>query len=232
MDQECDILGTEGNIIGTADLLQHASRSAAGDKPPLEAQAPFGVQDNGDITNATGSVVGRLAEGRPQDLVGTAITAIDARGNMKAESGSTIGKAELQDKLLNETISQTPDGAINEAELSDKADSAIELQEHERTNTEVAMNQKPIFNADPEDEDLKPDESTSKVSGSKALDTSKAAGVSEAAKDLIQTLTVLLLRQKSYRSLKGWMSRTQSQLTTTSSSRKHHTFQTSRSSKT
>jgi len=150
VDQEGDILDAEGNVIGTADLVQDVSKSAAGDKPSLEAQAPFGVQDNGDITNATGSVVGKLAEGKPQDLVGTAITTIDASGNMKAESGSTIGKADLQDGVLNAATSQKPDGAIDDGDLSDKADSAIEMQDRETINPDLAADQKSIPDADKE----------------------------------------------------------------------------------
>jgi hypothetical protein len=85
-------LDAEGNVIGKADLIAEAiSRpdSAVGglenDKPELAA--PFGVQDNGEITNATGTVVGKLAEGEPRDLVGTSIKEIDSEGNLKAESG-------------------------------------------------------------------------------------------------------------------------------------------------
>jgi len=70
----------------------------AGEK--AELAAPFGVQDNGEITNATGAVVGKLTEGTPQELVGTSIKEIDADGNLKAESGSTIGKADLQQEVL------------------------------------------------------------------------------------------------------------------------------------
>ena len=60
------------------------------EKPEVEQPelgAPFGVQDNGEITNATGTVVGKLAEGSPQELVGQSIKEIDAEGNLKAESG-------------------------------------------------------------------------------------------------------------------------------------------------
>lgn len=199
VDQEGDILDAEGNVIGTADLVQNVAQSAVGDKPSLEAQAPFGVQDNGDITNATGSVVGKLAEGKPQDLVGTAITAIDASGNLKAESGSTIGKADLQEGLLNEAASKKSDGQVDDGELSDKADSAIELQDQEAANPDLAADQKSGLGADKEIDNLKPDDSASQVGGSKVPDdasnlgeksgkaqdlASKVVDGSEVAKDL------------------------------------------------
>lgn len=185
VDQEGDILDAEGNVIGTADLVQSVAQSAAGEKPSLEAQAPFGVQDNGDITNATGSVVGKLAEGKPQDLVGTAITAIDASGNLKAESGSTIGKADLQEGVLDEAASQKPDGAVDEGELSDKADSAIELQDQEAANPELAADQKSGLSADKDVDNLKPEDSASQLGGSKVpADTSNVAEKTGDAQDL------------------------------------------------
>ena len=178
-------MDAEGNVIGTADLVQSVAQSAAGEKPSLEAQAPFGVQDNGDITNATGSVVGKLAEGKPQDLVGTAITAIDASGNLKAESGSTIGKADLQEGVLDGAASQKPDGAVDEGELSDKADSAIELQDQEAANPELAADQKSGLSADKDVDNLKPEDSASQLGGSKVpADTSNVAEKTGDAQDL------------------------------------------------
>jgi hypothetical protein len=83
-------LDAEGNVIGKADLIAEAVgglTSEAGEAPGLAA--PFGVQDNGEITNATGTVVGKLAEGEPRDLVGTSIKEIDSEGNLKAEGGKS-----------------------------------------------------------------------------------------------------------------------------------------------
>jgi Protein of unknown function (DUF3659) len=77
-------------VIGKADLIAEALGGLGSEKPETEAPelaAPFGVQDNGEITNATGDVVGKLAEGEPRELVGTSIKEIDAEGNLKAESG-------------------------------------------------------------------------------------------------------------------------------------------------
>lgn len=124
VDQEFDVLDSEGNVIGKANPVgeaaegakeaaegategvQGATEGAEGaaegvEKPELKA--PFGVQDNGEITNAVGEPIGKLAEGEPQDLVGQSIKEIDAEGNLKGASGSTIGKADLKSELLDKT---------------------------------------------------------------------------------------------------------------------------------
>lgn len=77
-------------MIGKADLIAEAVGALESEKPESESPelaAPFGVQDNGEITNATGTVIGKLAEGEPRELVGTSIKEIDSEGNLKAESG-------------------------------------------------------------------------------------------------------------------------------------------------
>jgi hypothetical protein len=87
-----DVLDAEGNVIGKADLIAEAIGGLESEKPDVEApelEAPFGVQDNGEITNATGTVIGKLAEGEPRELVGTSIKEIDAEGNLKGESGKS-----------------------------------------------------------------------------------------------------------------------------------------------
>jgi hypothetical protein len=94
-------LDAEGNVIGKADLIAEAVgglQSQAGEAPGLAA--PFGVQDNGEITNATGTVVGKLAEGEPRDLVGTSIKEIDSEGNLKAESGKCHPRPSINNLLI------------------------------------------------------------------------------------------------------------------------------------
>jgi hypothetical protein len=81
------------------DVLDADATNAEGIKKP-ELGGPFGVQDNGDITDASGVVVGKLAEGTPQDLVGTSIKDIDGEGNLLAENGSILGKADLKSEVL------------------------------------------------------------------------------------------------------------------------------------
>jgi hypothetical protein len=97
--------GAEGAAEGAPEGVQGATEGAEGaaegvEKPELKG--PFGVQDNGEITNAVGQPIGKLAEGDPQDLVGQSIKEIDAEGNLKGASGSTIGKADLKSELLGE----------------------------------------------------------------------------------------------------------------------------------
>jgi hypothetical protein len=76
-----------------------------------ELTGPFGVQDKGEITNATGQVIGHLQEGTPQDLVGTSIKEIDEEGNLKNKSGSVVGKAELNPEVLEKSGSALPEGS-------------------------------------------------------------------------------------------------------------------------
>ncbi|KAG9236848.1 hypothetical protein BJ875DRAFT_455344 [Amylocarpus encephaloides] len=91
--EKTDLEGTEKDLKDT-------------DKPEFEGiqkpelTGPFSVQDNGEITNVTSEVVGKLAEGTPQDFVGTSIKEIDEEGNLVAKSGSVIGKADIVSNLL------------------------------------------------------------------------------------------------------------------------------------
>lgn len=139
VDQEGDVLDDEGNVIGHADSVAETlkdaepkpisegaegAEGAEGSQKPLEEgseavekpeiKGPFGVQDQGEITNAAGVVIGKLAEGTPQDLVGTSIQDIDAEGNLVNKSGSIVGKAELNPTLAgkegSEAESKLPEG--------------------------------------------------------------------------------------------------------------------------
>jgi hypothetical protein len=161
VDQEGDVLDEEGNIIGKADLLEEAKsqvedasskldeplkkvdpepetddlKHGADDIEKPELAAPFGVQDNGDLTNATGDVVGKLSKGTPQELVGTSIKEIDPEGNLLNETGSTIGKAEIQPELLEgSNLDDKVDGASavgSQVPESEKLKDG-ELPEHEK----------------------------------------------------------------------------------------------------
>lgn len=94
VDDQGDVLDEEGNVIATAEPLE----SISGETPELSG--PFEVQDSGEITNATGVVVGKIVEGESQDMVGTSIEEIDEDGNMKVKSGGTVGKAALNPDAL------------------------------------------------------------------------------------------------------------------------------------
>lgn len=77
-----------------------AGSAADLDKPKLTG--PYGVQDNWEITNATGVVIGKLQQDQdvtPQDLVGTSIKEIDQEGNLIAKNGSIVGKCDLISNL-------------------------------------------------------------------------------------------------------------------------------------
>jgi len=91
-------------IEGVEEAADEAAEGAPNapevEKPELAG--PFGVQDNGEVTNATGEPIGHLAEGNPVDLVGRSIKDIDSEGNLKAGSGSVVGKVELNPKILGE----------------------------------------------------------------------------------------------------------------------------------
>jgi len=87
-------------------------------KPDLAG--PFGVQDNGDITDATGNVVGKLAEGTPQDLVGTSIKDIDGEGNLVGENGSILGKVDLKSELLD----KKDEAEAAKSDVKDEAEAA------------------------------------------------------------------------------------------------------------
>jgi hypothetical protein len=93
---------TEGapSVPEVGEKVEGAPSALEVEKPELAG--PFGVQDNGEVTNATGVPIGHLAEGDPVDLVGRSIKDIDSEGNLKATSGSILGKVELNTEGLGE----------------------------------------------------------------------------------------------------------------------------------
>jgi hypothetical protein len=125
-------------VIGQAKLEELTE----GAKPEMEG--PFGVQDNGEITNATGVPIGKLVDGEPQDLVGTSIKEIDAEGNLKKASGSIIGKAEIKPDVLD-----------------DKVDEGIDLSRQSGDEAEGAGDK--LDEASPPEADSKIDEAGEKV---------------------------------------------------------------------
>jgi len=152
VDQQGDILDEEGNVIGQASLDEAVGNAKSeveskadpvpseigskGDAVPSEVGSkvdeatankpdltgPFGVQDNGEVTNATGVPIGKLLDGEPKDLVGTSIKDIDSQGNLVKESGDIVGKVELDqpvDAAPSEIGSKPEDP---EAKLDDAGD--------------------------------------------------------------------------------------------------------------
>ena len=109
VDTEGDVLDSEGNVIGRSELTEEgaeeiegtAHEAAEGIEKP-EVVGPFTVQDDGQVANAAGIPIAKLAEGEPEDLVGQSIEEIDEEGNLKDETGSIIGKAEFNPEVLEE----------------------------------------------------------------------------------------------------------------------------------
>ncbi|TVY39162.1 hypothetical protein LOCC1_G004807 [Lachnellula occidentalis] len=152
----------EGTEKGEGSQKPLEEGSEAVEKP--EIKGPFGVQDQGEITNADGVVIGKLAEGKPQDLVGTSIQDIDAEGNLVNKSGSIVGKAELNPTIAGKEGSEAnsklegekpevpegeelPEGEKPEGELAEG-----ELPEGEKPEGELAEGEVPEGEEKPEGE--------------------------------------------------------------------------------
>ncbi|KAI0856962.1 hypothetical protein F4860DRAFT_506398 [Xylaria cubensis] len=59
-------------------------------------QSPFNIAEDGQITDANGKIVGKLAEGQDfQSLVGKDIKGIDEHGNLLGDNNTELGKVEL-----------------------------------------------------------------------------------------------------------------------------------------
>lgn len=138
-----DAKSAAGDVAEKPESAVGDAKSGVGsvaDKPELAG--PFGVQDNGDVTNATGVQIGQLVDGDPQDLVATSIKDIDAEGNLVKASGSIVGKAELNSQIAGDKVD----------EAGDKVDEGIDL----RSNVDDAA---------PAVDDAAPSEIGSKVDG-------------------------------------------------------------------
>ncbi|RFU27349.1 hypothetical protein B7463_g9009, partial [Scytalidium lignicola] len=121
VDTEGNVLDQDGNIIEQADLEDGASKvgeEAAGSTvqhPVLEG--PFHVKDSGEVTNTAGVTIGNLVDAKPEDLDGRSIKDVDAQGNMMAESGSVVGKVDLNEEALKQAENEVPTA---EGELEEK----------------------------------------------------------------------------------------------------------------
>lgn len=71
-------------------------------------KGPFGVQDNGEIINVSGIVVGKLVEGELQDLVGQSIKRIGDDGQLETDTSTVIGRAELKPEILEKIEADSP----------------------------------------------------------------------------------------------------------------------------
>lgn len=108
VDTEGNILDHEGNIIGKADLDDEALQGVEGAEVPEgveapeapELKGPFEVKEDGQVANTTGVDIGKLVDTKPEDLEGREIKDIDSQGNLKAESGSVLGRVELNEGVV------------------------------------------------------------------------------------------------------------------------------------
>lgn len=212
VDQEGDVLDKEGNVIGSASLLEGLSQGEDAEsvlKKPMqevdpspeedatskvehtadeekpELNAPFGVQDNGEITNAKGGIIGKITQGSPQELVGTSIKEIDHEGNLKVESGSVVGHGEIQPELLEAHTGLTEDAV---SKLGSKVDGASavgsQLPDQEKIGEKSAVashvpskvnGASALGSKHPGDSVVTPDESASQV-GEKVEGAKSAVG--------------------------------------------------------
>ncbi|MCJ1310894.1 hypothetical protein MMC25_004562 [Agyrium rufum] len=105
-----EILDEDGDVIGRVgvhpDRAQELADGAKGDVedaaedvedavpelPGLDVLKGLEVQENGDILDADGAVLGKITEGDPTDLVGQAL---NENGEVLDEDGDVIGRAEV-----------------------------------------------------------------------------------------------------------------------------------------
>lgn len=98
--------GQAGNIEenpggdDTESRNQNGAVDEAGQESKESVQGAFNVDNEGQIIGDTGEVVGKLAEGQPQDLEGRSIKEIDREGNLKTEGGSIVGKGDIRSDVL------------------------------------------------------------------------------------------------------------------------------------
>ncbi|KAG9243280.1 hypothetical protein BJ878DRAFT_511586 [Calycina marina] len=142
------------------------SASKAGDAAPEkpELSGPFGVQDNGEVTNASGIPVGKLVDGTPQDLVGTSIKDIDSQGNLVKGSGSIVGKVNIgeeADAAASEVGSKLDDPDAKLDESASQVGSKVEDPEAELDETSSKVDEETSDKL--EDSESKVDEAGEKL---------------------------------------------------------------------
>lgn len=111
VDQAGNVLGQDGDVIGNAEQIgevadqQSNGLEAVADTEGQESskksvQGAFNVNEEGEIVGDNEEVVGKLAEGQPQDLTDRSIKEIDREGNLKTAGGTIIGKGDIQSEVL------------------------------------------------------------------------------------------------------------------------------------
>ncbi|CAJ2505767.1 Uu.00g131610.m01.CDS01 [Anthostomella pinea] len=90
-------LGSKADGLPEQDLpnIPELSPSVA-NKIVAMFDGPFTVSDGGKVTDQSGKVLGKLAEGQDiQDLVGKEVRGIDGEGNLLGENDTVIGKVDI-----------------------------------------------------------------------------------------------------------------------------------------
>jgi hypothetical protein len=98
-EPEVEQPGPERPEVKRSELEKTELEEPEVEKPGLEKlrpTGPFKIQKNGEITDTVGNIIGRLAEGADmKELAGKSVKDIDEEGNLLADSGTIVGKADL-----------------------------------------------------------------------------------------------------------------------------------------
>jgi hypothetical protein len=120
VDEDGDIIDKYGNVKGHAEPWEEEEEQEA----DLSALAGCTVNKAGNVVDANGQVLGRVAEGDPKTMIGKKV---DGKGQIWDNEGNVIGRAELvpgqeqaegpfagfdEATVAKDGTVQTPDGAI------------------------------------------------------------------------------------------------------------------------
>lgn len=122
-DQAGDVAeGAEDAVDGAKDTAEDAAEDAVETYlPDLNVLDGLEVQENGDVLDKEGNVLGKITEGDPADLVGMTL---NAEGEVLDEDGDAIGRAET----LPQPVQQAAEDAAGELPGIDALE-GLEVQE-------------------------------------------------------------------------------------------------------
>ncbi|KAF2013420.1 hypothetical protein BU24DRAFT_411160 [Aaosphaeria arxii CBS 175.79] len=121
VDEDGDIIDKYGNVKGHAEPWEEEEEAEI----DLSALAGCTVNKAGNVVDSSGTILGRVAEGDPQTMVGKKV---DGKGQIWDNAGNVIGRAELvqgassgpegpfagfdNNSVAKDGTVQTPDGTI------------------------------------------------------------------------------------------------------------------------
>jgi len=138
VDQEGDVLDDEGNIIGKAQPLDNATDATGESKPDTASEAtekpalsgPFKIQDQGQVTDKHGKVIGKVEEEKVEALAGKEVENIDREGNVLGEDGNILGKVDfaesVENRLKEQAAKNPPDFSILEGKKINKLGKVVD----------------------------------------------------------------------------------------------------------